>query len=160
MNQSIVSQVREAFSKKRRLASAAGLLLGGFVPLASFVLAHQEIDRERLWSVPTALVAGGLLYSAKTVYAWGAIAFLSRLKSAGFVVLLEGVMIASQARWLSLTALAYLIIINGLATGCNLSLEGKQATERRSRAERPLTKLEGRTAMGRPHRAVAAAKAA
>ena len=42
------------------------------------------------------IVAGGLLYSAKTVYAWGKLAFHTAAKALGFVVLLEGVMILSQ----------------------------------------------------------------
>jgi len=41
-------------------------------------------------------------------------------KSVGFVVLVEGVMVTSTTHWLALTALGYLIGINGIATACAL----------------------------------------
>ena len=56
------------------------------------------------------------------------LAFRARVKSAGFVVLLEGVMVFAQTQWLALAALAYLAAINGLATGCNLALDRKRQT--------------------------------
>ena len=118
----IVSQVRRALNPRARLATSIGFFLGGFVPLATFVLAHAEAGafggHERVW----ALVAGGLSYSAKTVYDWAKLAFTSTVKSIGFCVLLEGVMVTSSTRWLSLAALCYLIVINGVATGCTLSV--------------------------------------
>lgn len=77
--------------------------------------------------VATYLVLGGLLFSAKTVFAWGALAFRDRWKAAGFVVLLEGVMITSSVPMLALTLLAILVAINGIATGCTLSLDGASA---------------------------------
>jgi hypothetical protein len=39
------------------------------------------------------------------------------------VLLVEGVMVLAHTRWLALTALVYLIPINGLATGCNLAID-------------------------------------
>ncbi len=118
----IVQQVRAALRPKARLATSVGFLLGGFVPLASYVLAHLEFDQTRGWlQITSAFVAGGLIYSAKTVYEWASIAFQHAAKAAGFVVLLEGVMVASKTGWLSLAALVYLVVINGVATGCNLA---------------------------------------
>jgi hypothetical protein len=100
-----------------------GFLLGGFVPLASFFVAHYELTTDApLYSQKAIyLVLGGLAYSAKTVWQWGRIAFRNALKAAGFVVLLEGVMVTSRIVWLSVAALVYLMVINGIATGCNLS---------------------------------------
>jgi hypothetical protein len=116
----VVAQVRRAFASGNRLAAAVGLLLGGFVPLAVYVLAHGESGafsgHERAW----ALITGGLVYSAKTVFEWARLAFTSAFKSVGFVVLLEGVMVTSTTHWLALTALGYLIGINGVATACTL----------------------------------------
>ncbi len=118
-----VEQLRDGLRPKARVATAMGFLLGGFVPLASFILAHYEIDRAApfTWQPAAPIVLGGLVYSAKTVFAWGRLAFRSTAKAFGFVVLLEGVMVVSKTQWLSFAALAYLIAINGIATGCNLS---------------------------------------
>jgi hypothetical protein len=60
-------------------------LLGGFVPLAVYVVAHGEsgafAGHERAW----ALVTGGLIYSAKTVFEWARLAFTSAFKSVGWL---------------------------------------------------------------------------
>ena len=116
----VVAQVRRAFARGNRLAALVGLLLGGFVPLAVYVVAHGEsgtfTGHERAW----ALITGGLIYSAKTVFEWARLAFTSAFKSVGFVVLLEGVMVTSTTHWLALAALGYLIAINGVATACTL----------------------------------------
>lgn len=122
----VVQQVKLALHPKARLAALIGFLLGGIVPLASYVLAHSEVavlgsDRYRAWI----LVAGGLLYSAKTVYEWAALAFTSALKAVGFCVLIEGVMITGHAHWLAIVALCYLVGINGTATACALSIAPK-----------------------------------
>ena len=116
----VVAQVRRACAAGNRLAAVVGMLLGGFVPLAVYVVAHSEsgafAGHERAW----ALITGGLVYSARTVYEWARLAFTSAFKSVGFVVLLEGVMVTSTTRWLALAALGYLIAINGTATACTL----------------------------------------
>lgn len=124
---SIVEQVKAASQKQNRLAVVAGFILGGFVPSASFVLAHREIQpSEPLWfQMPTVLVIAGLIYSAKTVFDWASIAFRHPAKALGFVVLVEGVMTFSKTAALSYVALALLVCINGIATGCNLALDTK-----------------------------------
>ena len=117
----VVAQVRRAFASGNRLAAVVGVLLGGYVPVAVFVIAHQEsgtfTGHERAWT----LVFGGLAYSATTVFQWAKIAFSSAFKSVGFVVLLEGTMVTSETRWLALAALAYLVGINSVATACTLA---------------------------------------
>ena len=115
---------RSPAAPKARLATVTGFLLGGFVPLASYVVSHYEIDPSAplYLQIASLLVLGGLCYSARTVYTWGKLAFHSGGKAAGFVVLVEGVMVVSHTPWLALSALVYLIVINGVATGCNLSL--------------------------------------
>lgn len=122
---SIVDQVKEAMKPKARLATFLGFLLGGFVPSASYIVAHHELDHTKpLYFQPgLLLVLGGLLYSAKTVYEWGVNAFSNKMKALGFVVLLEGVMILSSTPAIAVAALIYLAMINGIATGCNLSLK-------------------------------------
>lgn len=119
----VVAQVKRAFMRRNLLATLVGLLLGGFVPLAIYFVSHTA--RFELASTNTALVVGGLCYSAQTVYQWAKLAFDNALKSAGFCVLLEGVMCTTHVHWLAVLALCYLIVINGVATGCNLSLGSK-----------------------------------
>jgi hypothetical protein len=119
----VVEQVRLSLRRGSRLAFALGVLLGGFVPIATYVIAHTEISKARaLYLQPAAaFVAGGLLFSAVTMYNWGRLAFAQRAKALGFVVLLEGTMVTAQTRWLALAALCYLAAINGVATACNLA---------------------------------------
>ena len=143
MNISIVDQVRRATHKTNRLATIAGAILGGFVPLATFTLTHHEIDWQGAWyaQIHALLALGGLLYSAITVYRWGCVAFSMQAKALGFVILLEGVMSFSHTTLLSLSALFLLVTINAVATGCNLALDGK-----RSRAKERAGKKPGRKA--------------
>ena len=124
-NATVMQQVKTSFAPGKRLATLVGFALGGFVPLASFVVAHYELraDVPLYMQLSALLVLGGLLYSAKTVYEWGKRAFQNAAKALGFVVLLEGVMVTSTTTWLGWVALGYLVVINGLATGCNLSRE-------------------------------------
>lgn len=122
-NLGVVAQVRTAFSTKNRLAAFVGSLLGGFVPLATYTVAHHGGGLE-VKSIAFILVIGGLLYSATTVFQWARLAFSSPTKSVGFCLLLEGVMVCGSVEWLALTALAYLIGINAIATGCTLALQG------------------------------------
>jgi|HubBroStandDraft_2_1064218.scaffolds.fasta_scaffold00990_18 VIT1/CCC1 family predicted Fe2+/Mn2+ transporter len=119
----VVAQVRAALAPKARLATFVGFLLGGFVPVATYVVAHCELTSAPLYTqTSAALVLGGLTFSAKTVFHWAAMAFENVLKALGFVVISEGVMTFSTIHWLSLVALGYLVMINGTATACVLSV--------------------------------------
>lgn len=122
----IVAQTRAALRPGSRLATLLGATLGSFVPVATWVVAHREINAALpLWrQFGSLLVAGGLAYSATNVFSWGRLAFRSPVKAAGFVVLLEGVLVGSSTHWLSLAALAVLAGINAIATGAILSTEG------------------------------------
>lgn len=116
----IVGQVRTATKPRHRLALACGFVLGGFVPTASYVLAHNEAPtRPLMWC----LVTAGLIYSAKTVFDWAKVAFKHPAKALGFVILTEGILTFANTWWLSLAGLAVLVLINGIATGCNLALD-------------------------------------
>ncbi|PTY03928.1 hypothetical protein DB346_02850 [Verrucomicrobia bacterium LW23] len=123
----LVAQVRLACSPAHRLAMFCGALMGGIVAFLGYYIAHHEAPQHVLvpgWPSPLwILVAGALLFSAKTVWQFGQRAFNDRWKATGFVLILEGVMVFSSTDWLAMTALAYLIIINAIATGTNLALE-------------------------------------
>ena len=115
----VVDQIRRSFRPGARLAGFTGLVIGGFVPLATFTVAHYEAKAEpMLW----ALVVGGLIYSASTVYQWARDAFGNGFKALGFCVLLEGCMVFAHIPALILTALAVLIFINACAAACALQV--------------------------------------
>lgn len=137
----VVDQVVVALDARNRLAAMLGALLGAVVPVGTYWVAHHELDPRTLWQPAAGLVLGGLVFSAKTVLQWGALAFQDRLKATGFVLLVEGTMVFSKTPWLALVMLAVLVAINGTATGCTLALSrtGKQAATRHrtSRATKP-----------------------
>jgi hypothetical protein len=120
----VIGQIRLAFRKQNRLATFVGALLGGGVPLASWQLAHREIDASQPFygQIAAWLVLGGLLFSAVTVYGWSRQAFGSTAKALGYTVLLEGVLITARTSWLSVAALVVLISVNAVATGVKLAL--------------------------------------
>ncbi len=124
----VVEQIILAFRPRSRWATAFGFLLGGFVPLATFVLAHLEVVSDKaLYEQPIMLlVLGGLAFSLKTVIDWGKMAFHFPIKAFGFAILAEGTMVMSHTPWLTYMALSYLIGINGIATGCRLVLHKRQ----------------------------------
>lgn len=125
---SVVDQVREACKPRNRLATVLGFALGGVIPIASYHVAHAEIDSARpLYSqLSTYIVVGCLTFSAPTVLNWARRAFGgSWVKALGYVVALEALLVASQTAWLGYTMLVFLVAINGIATGARLSLDRK-----------------------------------
>jgi hypothetical protein len=115
----VIEQVRRAFLPGARLAGFTGLVIGGFVPMATWTLVHYEVESiPALWL----LVAGGLLYSALTVFQWGLAAFGNRYKAAGFCLLLEGILSFGHVLALSLSALAVLVFINAVSAACALQV--------------------------------------
>lgn len=120
----VVDQVSIAFSSNNLFATICGFVLGGIVPVTVYRTAHYYVAANPfLW----ALVVGGLIYSAITVYKWGSAAFSSPVKSFGFVLLIEGTLTFSPDQYLALAALAILTVINGVATACNLIAQKKEA---------------------------------
>lgn len=94
-----------------------GFLIGMFIPLCTFLVSHHESNA--IWQI--ALSAGGLAFSAPTVYDWASLAFKSRFKAIGFILLLEGTMVFASVPYLPLACLVYLVAINGHQTGLNLA---------------------------------------
>ena len=115
----VIDQVRRAFLPHARLAGFTGLVIGGFVPVATWTLVHFEVAAlPALWL----LVAGGLLYSALTVFSWGLAAFGNRYKAAGFCLLLEGILTFGHVLALSVSALIVLVFINAVSAACALQV--------------------------------------
>lgn len=118
----VLDEIRLALHPRNRAAAVMGAVLGGGAPVATYWLAHHELDRGlAVW----ALVAGGLLFSATTVARWASSAFGSQAKALGFTVLLEGVLLYSRTGWLAAAALVYLVGINAISTGVQLAIEGR-----------------------------------
>lgn len=106
-----VDQVRNAFAPTRKLSAFLGFVLGGFVPVATYTIVHREVSTHpALW----AFVAGGLVYSATSVYGWAKQTFEAPVKALGFVVLAEGAVTFSHTSWLALVGLLILVSINGI----------------------------------------------
>jgi len=101
-------QVLDAKSKKtigQLLAAAAA----GFLPVASYWLAHEEVKQNAWLAV---LVVAALLFSAPTLAEWATKWCKSQWKAWGFTILLEGVMVFSHTKELAITALVILAAIN------------------------------------------------
>ncbi len=116
----ILEQIRLAW--KNKVAASTAAIFGGFVPVATYTLAHYETEATPLMWLP---VSGGLAFSAITLAQWGRQVFGNWPKSIGFVVLIESVMTFSATNWLALTALTLLAAINAIACSVNLVMESK-----------------------------------
>ena len=85
------------------------------MPVASYILAHIEShSKPWLW----VLVLAALAYSAPTFASWAASwthkahRLTAHLKAWGFTILLEGTMVLSHLKALSLSGLVILVAIN------------------------------------------------
>jgi len=118
-------------------ALALGVVIGGFVPVASYVTVHDggmlTYGGGRLhvtdWTDPRwSLVLGALAFSAKSVYQWAHAAFDDRVKALGFTVICEGVLLMSTTPWLGYAAIAMLVLVNVLSSGAVLALRDRRDT--------------------------------
>ncbi len=96
-------------AKKRTVGQVIAAAAAGFLPIASYAIAHHEANEKPLmWG----LVAAALVFSAPTLATWAKKWTGSLYKAWGFTILLEGVMVASHIQALSITGLVLLIAIN------------------------------------------------
>ena len=96
-------------AEARSIGQGIAAVAAGFLPIASYVIAHTEVDaRPWLW----VLVLAGLMFSAPTLAEWAEKWCGGRYKAWGFTVLLEGVMIFAGSHYLSIAGLAILVAIN------------------------------------------------
>lgn len=103
------------------VAAFVGFALGAFMPLASYNLIHFEVAaRPVLW----VLIAGSLAFSATSVYLWARHVFGYWIKAGGFVVALEGTLALTHIVWLGLSALAILMLLNGVTAAVTLQSGG------------------------------------
>jgi hypothetical protein len=120
-----VEKVKMASHKNKRLAFVLGAIAGGFVPVASYVTAHYQLNDATGAGAFVAwlMVIGGLIYSALSVYDFGVNAFGSKFKAFGFVLLTELLLVFGTVKWVSIMGLLILIGINSVVAGVNLSME-------------------------------------
>ncbi len=119
-------------------AALLGGAIGGVVPWFGTTLAHDEIptmwaSHPKLAYAMLAVVLGCAVFSMLTVYKFGLAAFADGRKAAGYVVVLEGVMLVCHGTT-STVALALLVGINAVANGCVIALS-REATVRRQAAD-------------------------
>jgi len=91
---SVVDQVKQSMYKKNRMAMLIGSVIGGFVPVATYVIGHHEVQANpMMWMI----VAGGLTYSAKSVFDFAKAALKHPAKALGFVALIAKLVPAATA---------------------------------------------------------------
>jgi hypothetical protein len=118
---SILSELRAL--RGQRLASLVGAIVGAVVPVLVYRIAHHHAGvTPALWLI----VAGGLLFSASSVYSWGLRLFGAWYKAGGFTVLIELSTVFVQG-WESKLALSILILINGVNLSHALVVGAKPA---------------------------------
>lgn len=100
-------------SSRRTINQCMAALAASFLPVASYVIAHVEAVQEGKGYL-YALVACALAYSAPTLAKWAERWAGHWVKSWGFTILLECVSILSHIQWLNITAVAILVLINGV----------------------------------------------
>jgi VIT1/CCC1 family predicted Fe2+/Mn2+ transporter len=102
-------QQKAVAAQKKTVGQFCAALAAGFLPIASYVIAHYESKTEpMLWI----LVAAALMFSAPTLAAWAQKWTGNAYKAWGFTILLEGVMVFSHLQALSYAGLAILVLIN------------------------------------------------
>jgi hypothetical protein len=105
---SILSQLRGL--RSQWLATAIGCVIGAIVPLLVYRIAHYHVaETPALWLI----VAGGLLFSASSVYGWGLKLFGAWFKAGGFTLLIE-LSTVFVSGWESYVALSVLCLINAV----------------------------------------------
>lgn len=130
MNQSLLAQLRTFRDHPHEAKLAAAI--GGVVPCFGFALLHMSVHTDGEWHVftpQTPIALACLLFSVSTVWAWAYKTskepneLLRQLKAAAYVVSIEGTMVVAPHVALSAVALAYLVLINAVATACTLLAE-------------------------------------
>ena len=106
---SILGQLRAL--RGQRLATVIGGIIGAVVPVLVYRIAHYHAaETPALWLI----VAGGLLFSASSVYGWGLRLFGGAwYKAGGFTVLLELSTVFVDG-WEGRLALSILVLINAV----------------------------------------------
>jgi len=146
----ILTQIHLALGKGYRAAAIIGALTGGGVTYCTHAMARGDLattpweSGHYAWFLGRlALVLGGLLFSILTTYSFGRSAFGSGWLAVGFLVLMDGVMVASAQPQLEWFATVLLIAIEAVTTGCTVA-RGRMTTLERQ-AEQAAAAVGSRT---------------
>lgn len=101
--------IKVSAAQKRTIGQFAAAIASGFLPIASFVIAHHEAGADPILWV---LVVAALAFSAPSVAGWAQKWCGHAVKAWGFTILLEGVLVFAHHEALSLGGLAMLVMIN------------------------------------------------
>jgi hypothetical protein len=101
--------IKVSAAQKRTIGQFVAALASGFLPIASFVIAHHEAASEPLLWL---LVAASLAFSAPSVIGWAKKWCGNIYKAIGFATLLEGTLVFAQHEALSIAGLVILVAIN------------------------------------------------
>lgn len=116
--------------KQHKLATVFGFVIGGIIPVLSFLIAHKATGHCR-WII----VAGALAYSATSVFqAMHRILGgdgLAAIKALGFVILIESSMVFVNLQYVSYTALGVLVLFNAVAYADALVNDSKLTRSKR-----------------------------
>ncbi len=102
-------KLKMSAADRRAFSQIIAAVAAGFLPIASFVLAHTEVSANP-WK--WLLLVAALTFSAPTLVEWAEKWCRGKYKAWGFTILLEGVMVFSSNQWLALSGLLILVAIN------------------------------------------------
>lgn len=130
----LVDQIHYALLKQNRTALLMGLVYGTVAPALVWWVKHHELPAAGstwLAAIYWAMVLGGCVFSAKSVYDWGQAAFSQTAKSLGFTILVELAMTFVSSVTVSLTCLVLLASINITAVTCKLATDRRKSRDDR-----------------------------
>ncbi len=98
-------------AQKKTLGQTLASITCGFLPIASYVMAHKEASNGNPWLY--SIVVACLIVSAPTLAKWSA-RFMEAWKGWAFTFVLEMVMVFSHITWLNISGLVLLVLVNAM----------------------------------------------
>ena len=127
----VVNQIRRAFMRGQRLSAVLGVVLGGSIPVATYVMIHDPrgvAAYPMLWL----LISGCLLYSAPKVFQWLTAATGSKAAAICFTLAAEGILTFVHIDSLTYLFLGILVFINAVSMACGLQVRKEEKKEESS----------------------------
>lgn len=121
----VVLQFLSVVKGEHRIAACFGGIMGGLIPLCSYIGIHYEVDftKEYYLQWQWWVVVFCLGFSLPKVYQWARIGFQSWMAGACFALAIELVMISYRNIYISLACLLVLMSINAISAGANIALK-------------------------------------
>lgn len=126
-------------TKSKQVETILAVLAASFIPVAVYMVSHKAMTLSLQQSYPLwILTLCGLIYSIPSVQSWAESWTGSSWKSYGFTLLIEGVMVVSGDKWLSIIALILLAGVNGTVAAVKVST--KTTSTFKVKAKKKVTK--------------------